>query len=731
MFTVSEQEVAREQHYVDGLFSRLDDEVSKAQAKLEAVQRDVDPDNPDSDALVRRETEYHGLNAKLDALNLAEVGLVFGRIDVEDESPENLVPNSDNLDRRYIGRMGIDAPEDKYRTLLIDWRAPMARPFYLATTAHPSGVQTRRNIRMRGRTVETIDDEVLSGTGTGVEASGVGSEAALRRAMNRPRTAHMQSIVETIQREQDAVIRDATRGVMVVEGGPGTGKTAVALHRVAYLLYTWRAQLAKTGVLVLGPNTVFLDYISRVLPELGETGVVLSTISDLIPGFTPEGSESLAAREVKGSIEMVTILKRAVQSYETVPERAVTLSIENVPVAATPAMVKAARTKARRSRRPHNEARAVFAEHLCELLAQALANTIGADPLGGENLLSAADVDQLHDDLAEESQVRDFIDAHFPTLSPTEVLRNLLEDRDAIAAVAYDYDDYTQDALFREPGAATAPSDAALLDELSILIGSSPAEGIRDSVDDAWQQQVAEAEDALDVLASSESTDNDDDQFEAEILSASDVIDAETLAQRQASTDIRSTAERARADRTWAYGHVIVDEAQELSPMEWRMVFRRCPSKWMTLVGDTAQTSSPAGSDDWSATLEPFVGSRFRTHTLSVNYRTPSEIMEYAAKVLHAIDSEAAVPESIRSTGQPVEFWPSGTTPETVATYEDGRTTAIIDKSNVDAMKGLEFDHVVLIEPQEIIDASPQGWQDLYVAMTRATQSLAVIGEMP
>lgn len=164
--------------------------------------------------------------------------------------------------------------------------------------------------------------------------------------------------------------------------------------------------------------------------------------------------------------------------------------------------------------------------------------------------------------------------------------------------------------------------------------------------------------------------------------------------------------------------------------MEWRMVFRRCPSKWMTLVGDTAQTSSPAGSDDWSATLEPFVGSRFRTHTLSVNYRTPSEIMEYAAKVLHAIDSEAAVPESIRSTGQPVEFWPSGTTPETVATYEDGRTTAIIDKSNVDAMKGLEFDHVVLIEPQEIIDASPQGWQDLYVAMTRATQSLAVIGEM-
>ena len=726
---MSEQEVAREQHYVNGLFSRLDDEVSKAQAKLAAVQRDVDPDNPDSDALVRRETEYHGLNAKLDALNLAEVGLVFGRIDVEDTAPENPVSDNADLDRRYIGRMGIDAPEDQYRTLLIDWRAPMARPFYLATTAHPSGVQTRRNIRMRGRTVESIDDEVLSGTITGDEASGVGSEAALRRAMNRPRTAHMQSIVETIQREQDAVIRDATRGVMVVEGGPGTGKTAVALHRVAYLLYTWRAQLAKTGVLILGPNSVFLDYISRVLPELGETGVVLSTVSDLVPGFTPAGSESIAAKEVKGSAEMVTILKRAVQAYETVPKQEILLSVENVPVAATPAMIKSARTKARRSRRPHNEAQAIFAERLCEQLARALAETIGADPLGGANLLSAADVDQLHDDLADDPQVHQLIDAYFPTLFPREVLRNLLEDRAAIEAVAYDYDEYTQDALYREPGTPESFSDAALLDELTVLIGGSPDSDYAEE-DEKWQQQVAEAEDALDVLASSESTDNDDDQFEAEILSASDVIDAETLAQRQADTDIRSTAERARADRTWAYGHVIVDEAQELSPMEWRMVFRRCPSKWMTLVGDTAQTSAPAGSDDWSTTLEPFVGSRFRTHTLSVNYRTPSEVMDHAANVLHVIDPDALVPESIRSTGNPVKFFRSGTKPTSVATYEDGRTTMIIDNSNIGEMKGLEFDHVVLVEPKEIVGASPQGWQDLYVAMTRATQSLTIIGDL-
>ena len=193
------------------------------------------------------------------------------------------------------------------------------QPFYLATTAHPEGVEQRRNIRMRGRTVTAVDDEVLAGEGLDaeVERGNVGSEAALRHAMNAARTGHMRSIVETIQREQDEIIRDPTRGVMVVQGGPGTGKTAVALHRVAYLLYTWREQLSRTGVLIIGPNPAFLDYISRVLPELGETGVVLSTIEDLVPGFRPTASgESAAAREVKGSEEMVTILKRAVQAYD-------------------------------------------------------------------------------------------------------------------------------------------------------------------------------------------------------------------------------------------------------------------------------------------------------------------------------------------------------------------------------------------------------------------------------
>lgn len=716
-----------EQAYVDTLFAHLDAEVARAQARLEEVQRDVDPDNPDSDALVRRETEYHGLNAKLDALNVAETGLVFGRIDVAEDDPENPVPGRADLERRYIGRMGIDDREDNYRTLLLDWRAPLARPFYLATTAHPEGVETRRNIRMRGRTVTAVDDEVLSGDGAESTSAGVGSEAALRRAMNEARTGHMRSIVETIQREQDEIIRDPTRGVMVVQGGPGTGKTAVALHRIAYLLYTWREQLTRTGVLVVGPNTTFLEYISRVLPELGETGVVLSTVDQLVPGFTPGGSDSTAGREVKGSIEMMTILKRAVQAYETVPDAPVRLTFDGVPVDATPQMVKAARTRARRSRRPHNQARAHFAEHLTQLLAEALARRIGEDPLGGTNLLSDADVDQLHDDLADDPQVQRLIDAHFPELEPVEVLGALLTSKDAIAEVAGDYDDYTRAALYRAPGSPFSHADTALVDELAVLIGTVDPEEQRRKEEEEWRELVAEAEGALDVLASSESTDNDDDQFEAEILSAADVIDAETLASRQRETDTRSTAQRARSDQTWAYGHVIVDEAQELSPMEWRMVFRRCPSRWMTLVGDTAQTSSPAGVDDWTATLDPFVGERFRLHELTVNYRTPKEIADYAAEILAHIDPQAVVPQAIRASGVPVQFVPDLEVLEHRAAREG--LTAVIDAENVGDMKGLEFDHVVVVEPDKIIEASPQGWQDLYVAVTRATQTLTVVGE--
>ena len=719
--------VAAEQAYVDGLFAHLDSEVERATQRLHQVQLAVDPHTPDADALLRRETEYHGLQDKLDRLNLAQMGLVFGRIDI-DAPGDN--PTPEGLDRRYIGRMGLDDGADNYRTLLLDWRARMARPFYLATIAHPEGVHTRRHIRTKGRKVTEVYDEVLSGAADAAvpDDGGIGSENALFAALERARTGHMSSIVETIQAEQDVIIRDDYRGVTVVEGGPGTGKTAVALHRVAYLLYHHRELLSSTGVLIIGPNPTFLNYISRVLPELGETGVVLSTVDEMFPGIVPQAEESLIGREIKGSIAMVDILSAAVQAYQTVPNDVRELRVDSLRLDITPTMVKKARTRARRSHKPHNTARAVFTESLVEQLAQAMAELIGADPLGGPNLLSRADVDQLHDDLAEHPGVVELLDEWWPALTPTQVLAELLSSPERIAAAAWDYDEETQSALLRPEGAAWTPSDAALIDELAVLVSMPTADEEREAAEQAWREQVEDAQEALEILASSDSTDNDDDLFDAEILSAHDVIDAETLARRQQEQDSRTTAERAREDYTWAYGHVIVDEAQELTPMEWRMVFRRCPSHWMTLVGDPAQTGAPAGVDSWAETLEPFVDDRFRLHRLTVNYRTPAPAAELAARILAVIDPAAEPATAIRD-GEPVRYVEK--LEPGVQEEADGRLRAVIDAGNVDTLKGLEFDHVTVVEPQKIIAASPQGWNNLYVAVTRATQTLTVVGEVP
>ena len=371
-----ESTLAAEQAYVDRAFSFLDRARERDQEYLRQVML---IDDPDPQARVEREVEYHRLQANLDRYRSAEIGLVFGRIDIDDTDPDNPLTEEGpgaTVDKRYIGRIGLSDENDDYRTVIMDWRADGARPFYLATTAHPEGVSLRRHLRTHGRKVRSIDDEWLSGEEadsaheTEVEA-GVGGESVLREVMNQARTGHMRGIVETIQREQDLIIRDSTRGTLVVQGGPGTGKTAVALHRVAWLLYTYRDQLAKTGVLIIGPNTTFLDYISRVLPSLGETGVVLTTIADLYPGVRGSDAlidghnpEPLVAQEVKGSIEMLTILREAVQAYQELPAEPLEVRNDNITLTITPDMVKAARTRARRTRKAHNLARPIFRDHV-------------------------------------------------------------------------------------------------------------------------------------------------------------------------------------------------------------------------------------------------------------------------------------------------------------------------------------------------------------------------------
>ncbi|MEO5306469.1 AAA family ATPase [Corynebacterium sp. c8Ua_99] len=782
-----ESTLAAEQAYVDRAFSFLDRARERDQEYLRQVML---IDDPDPQARVEREVEYHRLQANLDRYRSAEIGLVFGRIDIDDTDPDNPLSEEGpgaTVDKRYIGRIGLSDEDDDYRTVIMDWRADGARPFYLATTAHSEGVSLRRHLRTHGRKVRSIDDEWLSGEEadsaheTEVEA-GVGGESVLREVMNQARTGHMRGIVETIQREQDLIIRDSTRGTLVVQGGPGTGKTAVALHRVAWLLYTYRDQLAKTGVLIIGPNTTFLDYISRVLPSLGETGVVLTTIADLYPGVHASDAlidghnpEPLVAQEVKGSIEMLTILREAVRAYQELPAESLEVHNDNIILTITPEMVKAARTRARRTRKPHNLARPIFRDHVVELLAAQMAEVIGADPLGGENLLSVTDVADLRDEIDESGAVADILDELWPALTPEQVLSELLSSREAIDYAASDYDELTREALYRPEGTDWMPSDAPLLDELAELLGPV---GEAETDDENWQARVEEAQGALDTLSSSASQDLDDG-FEAEILSAYDVIDAEALAERHRERDLRSTAERAAADRLWAYGHVIVDEAQELSAMAWRMLRRRSPNGWMTLVGDVAQTGSPAGAATWDDVLEPIIGSRWHLHELTVNYRTPAEVMEVAASVLAEIDPELEAPQSIRATGRkPVQ---ARTVTEALAHVEQvaqpDRLAAVIAPAelleatraevreflgggadgdgdpdgaggasaaddapatrpskltncavyDITTSKGLEFDEVIVVAPDQIVAQSPQGLQDLYVALTRATQGLIVV----
>ena len=763
-------DIAAEQRYLDELLERVDQARERLEQRLKAVRLEADIDDPQG--LMVRDREARDIAQRLDSYSAAEDGLMFGRIDVEDAEAENPVPGNEHLDRRYIGRIGLHDDDEEMRTLLMDWRAPLARPFYLATTLRPDGVHTRRHITTRGRTVRSVADEQLSTTAGPTDAVGTGprggvaKEEALLDAVNRARTAYMQDIVETIAAEQDAIIRAAHRGVTVVQGAPGTGKTAVALHRAAYLLYTWREQLDSTGVLIIGPNDRFLSYISQVLPSLGETGVVLATPGTLLPNLHTVPETNLLAREVKGSAEMLTILGDAIKTYQTVPEDSIDISIDGLNVQLTPKMVRAARTRARRSRKPHNHARTAFLDHGLNALAEALGESIGADPLGGENLLGKGDIATLREELGADPTVVDALGQFWPELHPTQVLERLYTDP---AAVAVDYDEDTWRGLAAHPSGEWTDADAPLIDELIDMLGYVSDEDTAAEEREQWLEKITEAQEALDILTGSASQDLDDG-FAPEVLMAYDVIDAETLAARQRVRDHRTTAERAAADSRWAFGHVIVDEAQELSEMAWRMVFRRSPNKWMTLVGDPAQTGNPGGVDSWAEALSPFVADRWQLHQLTVNYRTPKDIADLAAPLLHEIDPSQPSPLALRESGTGVRYAKAATGAELgskvqatveqareltgesgligVITADPARLEHVVteqaaeqseaEKAGVEvvlvdtaAAKGLEFDEVILVEPADIVESSPQGLNDLYVAMTRATQGLTVVHARP
>lgn len=786
--------VGAEQPYVTMLYGKLDERRAETATLLARVLREETTGTPQ--AVSERDAAAQMYSEQLATLSAVEEGLCFGRLDLDPEQAAALAvtapdegPGVDPKEQPdqeilYVGRLGLLDEDHDYEPLLVDWRAPAARPYYTATAASPEGVRRRRHIRSRSRRVSAVDDEILDleeAARAGHDPHqrrGLTGEATLLAALSAGRTGRMGDIVATIQAEQDRVIRSTASGITVVEGGPGTGKTAVALHRAAYLLYTHRRQLARRGVLVVGPNPTFLRYIEQVLPSLGETSVLLATVGELYPGLAARARESPAAAAVKGSTEMTRVLTAAVRDRQELPRAPIELSVDGEPVLLDRDLVAQARTRARRTRRPHNDAKRTFVREAIDQLARREVDRVGRNETGGANLLDRGDLADIRAGMREDPELRRVLDELWPTLTPPQLLADLVTDPRRLRAATRGWSDADRALLARDRPPDDpldpewwTPADAVLLDEAAELLGEDDT-AERERAERQREADEAYAAGVLEILAMEE-------DWDPELVRPTDVVDASVLADRTRERSYASAAERAAEDRTWTFGHVIVDEAQELSPMAWRVLMRRCPSRSMTLVGDVAQTGSRAGAGSWAEVLAPWVANRWRRQELTVNYRTPAEIMAVAADVLAAIDPDRTPPTSVREVGEAPravavpDGSPDGLVAVAVAEAERARAAVVdaegagrvavlapdelagplvarvgasgIDErgatdlevavvvSTVDEAKGLEFDAVVLVDPDGVVAGSPRGLNDLYVALTRATRSLTVVhaGALP
>ncbi|WP_176554790.1 UvrD-helicase domain-containing protein [Georgenia sp. 311] len=717
-----------DQEFVDHVYARLDALRRRYRDRLADVRRQGASGTPQNrserDAFA---THYEETLARLEQV---ENRLVFGRLDLQDES------------RRYIGRIGI--ADDEQESLLIDWRAPAARPFYQATAAQRGEVVLRRHLMTRGRQVTGVEDELLD---TAADVEGLTGEGALFAAMSAAREGRMNDIVATIQAEQDEIIRSDVDGVLVVEGGPGTGKTAVALHRAAYLLYTHRERLERSGVLVVGPSRVFLRYIEQVLPSLGESGVVATTLGDLLADVPVTGTEPEAVAALKGRPVMAQVLRSAVRGIPRRLAEPVVLDVDGEQVLLEPDDVRSAQERARRSGRPHNIARRTYATAVLEAVVRRWAEDKGLD-LESEH-------GYLLQSVRDSRDARREINLRWMPTTPEQLLRRLYADPELLARHARGLTVQERRLLRRPADAPWTPADLPLLDELAVLLGhleNPQQERARVAREAEQAAAVAYAEHAI-----------------REDGLGGGLVDAQTLAARFAAPEASlSVAERAAADREWTYGHIVVDEAQELSPMAWRALLRRNPARSMTLVGDLDQRSGHTPARSWRELLGTAAHEHVRTAALTINYRTPAEVMRAAVRVLraaggaHAAPARSAreVPGSLRTTrlageadlvdvvaaehaalgaGRVAVITAPGRVAATRAALADrlagkleapggdllGAPVVVLDAV---AAKGLEFDVVVLVEPAEIARGGPG---DLYVAMTRPTRRLHVVHRAP
>ena len=704
--TQQHPELAAEQAHVDHAYDCLERTRQSAWRMRDLTEADL---GGTFQARFERNAFDEALVKRLSDLDLGDAALVFGRIDRMAETPAT-------TEAFHIGRLAV--ADELSEPIVVDWRAPVAEPFYRATGREPMGLVRRRHFAVEGRTILGIEDELFGGGHLGVGhddglvperpgTNGDGPElrgySTLLAALERGRTGTLGDIVATIQAEQDEIIRSPQAAVLVVQGGPGTGKTVVALHRAAYLLYTHRFPLEDQGVLVIGPNRVFLRYIERVLPSLGEAGVEQVVLADLVPGvdFARAGGPTdtdLAAR-VKGDARMSDVIDKAVSDRQRalrddlrVPFRTGYLRVQ---ASDTARIVKAARRRFRR----HNGARR-FVEG--ELFA-ALASSWRGEPV------TATDVRRA---VRHDPRVRAALERMWPVLTPAELLHDL----------------FGSPALLRLAGA-----DVLSDDELAALHRPRAA----DVADVRWTPaDVALLDDARDVLGPR--------------LGRGGKVD--------------------EGDEIRTYGHIVIDEVQDLTPMQLKMAARRSLNGSLTVVGDLAQATGPLAPDRWEDVLAHLPDRKpARVVGLSVGYRIPAQIMELADRVMRAARPDLRSPTAVRvgdaapsivraasrtelgvATAEAVAKMTTDLTSRNVAVVapdalveeisgaltaagiEHGRATRTglddpVTVVPVSVIKGLELDGVVVVEPARIVRDEVQGMRALYVALTRPTQRLTVV----
>ena len=693
-----QREIALEQAHIDRVYKNLAASTASARALARSGAEIYKTDRDDylreesGTALFERDAFAYQAAKRLAILDAEHEGLVFGRLGVRDA---------------------------EYEPLVIDWRAPAAEPFYRATQASPMNVIRRRVLRCRDDHVIGLEDDLLD-TSAETDLPILG-EGALMAALTRARGRTMRDIVATIQAEQDEAIRAPYQGVTIIGGGPGTGKTVVALHRAAYLLYTNRARLEKGGVLVVGPSSVFMNYIERVLPSLGEESVTLRAVGAVagdVLGMISERVDAAPAATLKGSLRMLKVLRRLVRRPPSPAAEEVQVSVKGE-VLKLDAVELAGIRESVLSNYKMNRGRAAATASVARALAGKLTVDVALDP------------EEIDERIRDHQRFREFMDSWWPMLDAPTVLARLanreLLDELAPNLTARERDDLAESYQWLQTDdveiTGWSVADMALLDELLEMLGPVPAESHEEPVFIDFGN-VSELVTTSDLLRREHSVDPDDDP-------------------------------------QTTYAHILVDESQDVTPMQWRMLRRRGPQASWTLVGDPAQSSYPDAAESERAVSDLVGRAPLRRFTLSTNYRSPSEVFDLAAKVITRVFPDASLPRAVRNTGlvpKLAETDEAGLAEAIIALtlglagHVSGTVGIIVPPSRLGATtrlamsdprlaaleerllvvtslqaKGLEYDGVLVVCPDEIVAEAPGAERVLYVALTRATQRMTIL----